>query len=136
VVPAFVAIFWFPMFVIWEGYDSIACVMNEDLLKSCIRSEHPHYIHDFAFVMSDDFLYSFIHSENPHNIHTISSVYSLDIEKVILYQSMYKILQYCISNKYSVRNFGHYALLQSSIDIFWISGKGLWAFSMSPLYVE
>jgi hypothetical protein len=71
VVPASVAIFWFPMFVIWEGYDSI---------------------YDFAFVMNDDFLYSFNHSENPHNIHTISSVHSLDIDKVILYQYTYKIL--------------------------------------------
>jgi hypothetical protein len=92
VVPASVAIFWFPMFVIWEGYDSIACVMNDDLLNSCICSEHPHYIYDFAFVMNDDFLYSFNHSENPHNIHTISSVHSLDIDKVILYQYTYKIL--------------------------------------------
>jgi hypothetical protein len=73
-----VAILWFPKFVLWEGDDSIVFIMSDDLLNSCIRSEHPHCNHGFAFAMNDNFLYSFIHSEHPHNIHTISSVCSLN----------------------------------------------------------
>jgi hypothetical protein len=62
------------MFVLWEADDSIAFIMNDVLLISCIHSEHPHYIHDFAFAMNDDFFYSFIHGQHPYNIHTISNV--------------------------------------------------------------
>jgi hypothetical protein len=74
-VRASVAILWCPMFVL---RDSIAFDMNDNLLNSCIHSEHPHYIHDFAFVMNDDFLYSFIRS----NIHTTSIPYPMYVVSI------------------------------------------------------
>jgi hypothetical protein len=37
VVLASIAIFWFPRFVLWEGDDSIAFIMNDDLPNSYIR---------------------------------------------------------------------------------------------------
>ena len=48
---AFVAILWFPKFVLWEGNDSIVFIMNNDLLSSCIQNEHPQCNHGFAFDM-------------------------------------------------------------------------------------